>query len=401
MSSTGFVERVTGRRHAAIGTRRIWLGTVILLGLQIVFDFATTLQHLDVIRDAVAVFTAWAIVLVADASVIVVTRILGEHLPNWLFWLWYTALALAVALDVAGSWGAPNPGETLSVGVSACLSLILAVVTRSTVQVLSAAAGLGAATALAWGLTDAYSAETVHDAVFTLCQMLLPVAVAALITDSFRRLMRRETEEMLSHSAIAAPRLTVGIEASEQLARLDLAAESLLSAVADGRMRLPLSDEVAKRAGGLATELRLHLLASRSKTWLGLAIDESTLLRQDVRLDDPSASAGLLGTRQRAALLSAIWLLHDERGVSSRSGHAPIVLGFGEPTAAIESDSLEALSIRVDIPGSTRMMIDPGVWEHFAQVGRYREALDGHGIRIDIHCLVPASRGAARGRTDT
>jgi len=67
----------------------------------------------------------------------------------------------------------------------------------------------------------------------------------------------------------------------------------------------------------------------------------------------------------------------------------------------MESDALAAIAIRFEIPGSTRMMIDPGVWEHFARVGRYREALDGHGIRIDIHCLVPTPRGASHGRTDT
>ncbi len=166
-------------------------------------------------------------------------------------------------------------------------------------------------------------------------------------------------------------------------------------------MRLPLSDEVAKRAGSLATELRLHLLAGRSKTWLGLAIEESTLLRQDVRVEDTSSSAGLLNTRQRAALLSAIWLLHDERGVSSRSAHAPIVLTFGEPSRVLDSDVFNSVAIRVDIPGSTRMMIDPGVWQHFAQVGRYRESLDVRGMRIDIYCLVPMPRGSGRGRTDS
>jgi len=400
MSAAVLADRSRGRRHAAIGMRRLWVGTAIILAFQLAFDFAGTLDRLDDYRDIVPVFTGWAVLIVADAAIVIVTRVLGEHLPNWLFVLWYAALVLVIALDLTSSWGMPNPGDSFTVGLSASISLVLAVVTRPTVEIFTAAVGLALATGVAWIFTGGYAAPFIHETVYTLCQMLFPVLVAALITGSFRRLMRRETEELLSHSAIAAPRLTVGIEASEQLARLDLAAESLLSAVADGRMRLPLSEEVAKRAGSLATELRLHLLASRSKTWLGLAIEESTLLGEHVRVDDPTSSAGLLNTRQRAALLSALWLLHDEHGVSSRSPHEPIALTFGAPTRAIETDHFEAISIRVDVPGSTRMMIDPGVWEHFARVGRYREALDGLGMRIDIHCLVPAPRGSTRGRTD-
>jgi len=395
------LERATrGRRHAAIGTRRLWLGTVLILAFQIVFDFVNTIERIDAYRDVVPVFTGWAVLLVADAAIIVVTRVLGEHLPTWLFGLWYSALVIVIALDLTASWGMPNPGDALTVGLSASLSLVLAIVTRSTPQIFFAASGLTLATGVAWAFMGGYDAATAPETVYTLCRMLFPVLITALIIASFRRLMRRETEEMLSHSAIAAPRLTVGIEASEQLARLDLAAESLLSAVADGRMRLPLSEEVAKRAGSLATELRLHLLESRSKTWLGLALDESPLLGKKVRVEDPSSSAGLLNTRQRVALLSALWLLHDERGGASRSPHEPIALSFGPPTRAMETDHFEAIPIRVDVPGSTRMMIDPGVWEHFARVGRYREALAGFGMRIDIHCLVPALRGPARGRTD-
>ena len=58
------------------------------------------------------------------------------------------------------------------------------------------------------------------------------------------------------------------------------------------------------------------------------------------------------------------------------------------------------MNVRIVVPGSTRTRIEPGVWQHIAQVGRYREALDGSGIRIDISCLVPATVGAGRGRTD-
>lgn len=394
-------ERSSGRRYAAIGMRQLWLGTTLILSFQMIFGFANTLERLDAYRDIVPVFTGWAVLVVVNTAIVIVTRVLGDHLPSWLFGIWYAALVLVLALDLASWWGNPNPADALTVGLCASLSLVLALITRSTAQIMTAAIGLTVVTGVAWIFMGGFEPPYVPDTTYTLCVLLFPILVAALITGIFRRLMRRETEEMLSHSAIAAPRLTVGIEASEQLARLDLAAESLLSAVADGRMRLPLSEQVAKRAGSLATELRLHLLESRSKTWLGLAIDESTLLSENIRLVDPSSSAGLLNTRQRAALLSALWLLHDEHSDSARSAQAQIVVAISTPTRAMETDHFEAIAIAVDVPGSTRMMIDPGVWEHFARVGRYREALDGLGMRIDIHCLVPAPRGPSRDRTES
>ncbi len=388
------------RRYASLGMRRLWIGTILVLAIRVCFDFAKTIQSLGSYEDVAPVLTGWVVLTVADIAVILVTRVLGEHLPSWLFWLFLAALAIVLALDIVGTWGPASSGIGLTVGVSASLSLVLTTVTRSPLEVVISAAGLTTAAGLAMWADGEMLPSAAPETAFILCQMFLPVAVVATILGVFRNLVRRETEEMLSQSAISAPRLTVGIEASEQLARLDLAAENLLSAVADGRMALPLSDEVARRAGSLATELRLHLLESRSKTWLGLAIEESALLRQDVTVDDRHAVAGLLSTRQRAALLSSLWLLHDERGVASRSGRAPIILTFEAPVPAVEGDALDVISIRVDIPGSTRMMIDPGVWQHFAQVGRYREALDSRGMRIDIRCLVPAPRGGTRGRTD-
>ena len=45
-----------------------------------------------------------------------------------------------------------------------------------------------------------------------------------------------------ARSRVAAPRLAIGMMASEQLARLDLEAERLLTAVADGTTPLPLQE---------------------------------------------------------------------------------------------------------------------------------------------------------------
>ncbi|MBO9577473.1 MAG: hypothetical protein J7480_01715, partial [Microbacteriaceae bacterium] len=78
MSDPTIAERATSRRHAAIGSRRIWLGTGLILAVQIVFDFSTTLQQLAEYPDVVPVFTAWAVLFIADVAATLVTRILGE-----------------------------------------------------------------------------------------------------------------------------------------------------------------------------------------------------------------------------------------------------------------------------------------------------------------------------------
>src|SRR5690606_13178001 len=112
--------------------------------------------------------------------------------------------------------------------------------------------------AIGMGVDGAFEPATIQIAVFTLCHMAFTVVVATVAMAGFRALVRREIEQVLSRTALLAPRLTVGIDQSEQLARLDLAAESLLAAVAESRVQLPLNDEIARRAGALATELRLH-----------------------------------------------------------------------------------------------------------------------------------------------
>ena len=81
---------------------------------------------------------------------------------------------------------------------------------------------------------------------------------------------------------------------AEELARLDLAAEELLDAVAIGGTPLPLPPEYSSRAATLATELRLHLLEGRRETWLFHAVAESEQLGRRVQaINDEYRVAGL------------------------------------------------------------------------------------------------------------
>ena len=61
-------------------------------------------------------------------------------------------------------------------------------------------------------------------------------------------MVQLELDRVLVQSTISAPRFAVGMLASEELARLDLAAEDLLDSVATGRTQLPLKPKTASIA---------------------------------------------------------------------------------------------------------------------------------------------------------
>jgi len=385
-----------GRRHAGLGMRRIWAGSIGLTAIQMCFDIGQTMHQWGEYRQPMLMIAAWVILLVSDLAVIVVTRGLGDHLPNWLYWLFVSALGIVCALDLTATWGFSDVGFSLTAAVSAAVSLILAAPTRSAVQVVIPAAAFTVGTGIILGLVGSMRPDVLHNAVFTLAQMLFPVVIAVAVVAALRAFAVREIDRVLTESAVAAPRLSVGMEASEQLARLDLAAESLLAAVADGRLKVPLTPDVAKRAGALATELRAHLLVSRSKTWLGLAIEESQSLRNSVDVDDPDRVAGLLGTTQRGELLASIWLI-AESTTRSRAAGTPIRVEFGDLSGPAGAETIRTLPIRLTISHSTRTTIDSAVWERLARVGPYQEAVESDGIRIDIQCQVTVPRSAPVG----
>ena len=73
-------------------------------------------------------------------------------------------------------------------------------------------------------------------------------------------MVQRELDLVLVQSTITQSSSAVGMLASEELARIDLDAETLLDDVATGRTALPLSPAKSAAAARLATQLRLHLI---------------------------------------------------------------------------------------------------------------------------------------------
>lgn len=373
-----------GRRRATLGTGRLWFGAIAIVSVRIVYDVVRSILAEEDGQRIVLVAVAWGMLIVADIAVIAATRALGEHLPSWLLTLFAVAILLVIALDIVASWGEHDLTSRLTVGISAATSVILISTTRADWEVvlLAGIATLGTATVSV--LAGSASLPSSSD-LFVFAQMLVPTVVFVSMVVSFRSFVQVELDRSLVQGTVAAPRLAVGMLASEQLARLDLAAEQLLSDVAEERIPLPLSPEDASRAGSLATELRLHLLEGRKQTWLYHAISESDRLGRSVSVVDPDSIAGLLDSGQRDGLLSVIWLLLDPR--ADRASQRTITVRIGPAQILPEVTRLAVVPIVLTTTGVNRTRVDPAIWAELQRVGQHWDSVDNASLRLDIRCM--------------
>jgi hypothetical protein len=229
----------------------------------------------------------------------------------------------------------------------------------------------------------------------------VPPSVAIFVTHRFRQLVQRELDRVLVQSNVGAPQFAVGMLASDELARLDLAAEKLLDAVANGTDPLPLSDASSSVAASLATELRLHLIEGRRETWLYHAITESDHLGRAVSVADPSSLAGHLTPAQRDGLLQALWqMVGDGRGhqpgvpVVSVTDHLPqrleesVALGPVGTAGHPVSDETMDVPIVIESRGVPRRRLGPPAWSGLQRIGPYTENVREGVLHIVAHCVV-------------
>ncbi|WP_280678491.1 hypothetical protein [Cryobacterium sp. CG_9.6] len=327
---------------------------------------------------------AW-ILLISSALIInQIARRLATHMPLWLF---LTALGLGtvvVVLDLAGCWGLTGAGiyPTAAAAVGALLMSMITL--RDTTSILSAIAGLTVLLLIGALAEDREDMLTFGPEVLTIAIAIIPPLVGAGIARGFRRMVQRELDLVLVQSTISQPRFTVGMLASEQLARLDLDAETLLNDVAQGRTALPLAPTTAMTAAALATALRLHLIEGRTETWLHHAISESEFLSPAVTLIDPTGLAGLLSPVQREGLLLTIWLL-----VGDTSGPgASVSLRFGPiaPTPASSRTHYLHFDLELTTTAVPRRRVDPEIWQAIRAVGPYIDSNRNGTLQVDIEC---------------
>jgi hypothetical protein len=391
----GSTARRMGRASAhrgTLGTAFLGLGAAIVVCLRAVYGLSWFAALWTSYPQPAFAASAWLVLIAVIVLAIVAARAIGDRMPDWIFAVFLLGIATATVLDLVAVWELHDIGRNSTAGLAAGMALLLLVTQRGRVELMVATGVLGVGLAIAMFL-DApvdrpVDADWIAPQVTGLALAVLPTIIGVVIVETFRRLVQVELDRVLVQSTVSAPRFAVGMLASEELARLDLAAEELLDSVANRKVVLPLIPKNASIAAQLATELRLHLIEGRRETWLYHAISESELLGKSVTLIDKSALAGLLDPGQRDGLLSTAWLLVSENRKPSQNRTVTIQLGPVTPGGEPAPDRKILVPITITTTGVARNRVDSGVWDAVSRVGRYSDSTQDASLRVDIQCLV-------------
>lgn len=376
-----------------LGIAFLALGASIFVILRISYGLVWFVLSWEQYTIPLAAAMSWAVLVATAAGTILGTRLGSERMPTWIFLLVLAGIATTAACDVTATWALHPMGSALTSATAAGAVLLLVVTHRGAAEVLGAAAALGFGLALCMFLATPpntpFDADSVGPQLSAITFAVLPAIIGVVLVHGYRRMVQNELDRVLVQSNVTAPRFAVGMLASEELARLDLAAENLLDSIATGRTSLPLSPKTASVAASLATELRLHLIEGRRETWLYHAVSESELLGKTVTLIDKSALAGLLDPTQRDGLLSAAWLLvTDSRPKTTAARTVTIQVGPLAPGASERPDRRLVIPIAITSTGISRNRVDPAIWAALGRVGRYSDSTEDGSLRVDIETIV-------------
>lgn len=391
-------ERLRSSR-TSLGTGFLGLAATFVAVLLLCFDLARFAGEWDAYAEPGLAAMAWLLLAGLLVVLAVAARTAGDVLDSIVSLGIVGGLGVVVALDTAAVWQNGDLGRDLTAAPAVGFVLLAMVGVRSSRSITAAAALLGISLAILVGISALRTPlppAGVVDALTMIAKAVAPPIIAAWIVHVFRRIISTELERVLVASTTTAPRFSVGMLASEELARLDLAAEQLMDGIASGRTRLPLNPAAAQAAAELATELRLHLIEGRRQTWLYHAITESELLGRSVTLSDPESLAGLLDPTQRDGLLSAVWLMLGDAPERSRRSAARVTIEItvGPARPAEGKGRTMRVPIVVQTTGVARGRVDPATWDAMRKVGRHTDSQRGGSLCVEIDCVVdrPAER---------
>jgi hypothetical protein len=388
-SSTGARSlRQAQAAGATLGTGYLGMGAAAIAAVQAVYGLIFFLVHLANYPVAAPAIVAWLIYLAAFVGVVTLVAIQGERLTGPVMIALGAALALVVILDFIAIWPLHDIGTYSTASVAVGFGLLPLVTLRPARELIVATGALLALFVIGIALNTPLTAETFPMQVAVVAQAILPPTIAIYAVHRFRLMVQIELDRVLVQSTVTQPRFAVGMLASDELARLDLAAEKLLDGVATGDVPLPLEPSVASTAASLATELRLHLIEGRRETWLYHAVTESEYLGRAVTLSDPSSLAGLLTPEQRDGLLQAVWLLLGDR--RTRAAGTSITLTLGPISQSIQNLAGRSVEVPIDLTstGIRRNRVTPATWNAVARMGDYTISHHEGSLRLAIRCLV-------------
>jgi hypothetical protein len=385
----------TSTHASALGSGFLGIGVAIIAALQSMLGIALFLVRADEYPSLLPIVAAWLLLMVTFLGLTITISASGERLPDWLYAVFLSSLAAVVWLDFVAIAPLGDVGRYATASVSAGFVLLIIVTLRARWEVLVATGALGVAFLVAILTTTTLTPVTIPSQIVTVALAVGPGITGVLLVSGFERMLKRELDRVLVQSTVTAPRLAVGMLASEELARLDLDAEELLDAVASGDAPLPLPAALSSRASTLATELRLHLIEGRRETWLFHAISESEHLGRRVTVSDSATLAGLLDDVQRDSLLAALWLLAADPAGSGPARTVSVTLGPLDPERASSGRHL-TVPVSITVSGLRRNRVDPGVWEALDRAGRYSDSTANGAVSIELDCTVDNPVDAGR-----
>lgn len=377
------------------GGRRLAIGATIAAGLLVLGHLARAVLMAPYFPPGLGPWPGW-LALLAVVAVGCIGWQVFRGMPDWFYVLLLASLIAPVWLDLQATSGLAAIGVTPT--AAPAIGAVLMPVSTIRSRTLPIAVACGVAVAL---LADAVmQVGTAGSAVVPLLALaggaVLPVVLTVAMLSGFSRLVRHEADLSLVQSTVGTARSAVGMRASEELAKLDFDAETLLEDVAAGRIGLPLSDDDAARAGELAAGLRVRLIEGRNDTWLKHAVAESQYLSGRVQVDDPTGLAGPLSAAQREGLLLALWLLVADPAKPS-AVPASVIVGCRELDEAglddveVDADDLHvatSVGITIEVDGVIHRRVDPATWDAVANVGVHQVVSAASGFRIEITCRI-------------
>ncbi|MEO6506041.1 MAG: hypothetical protein ABIW36_13090 [Terrimesophilobacter sp.] len=377
--------RQASAHGASLGTGYLGVGAGVLAGIQAAYGLTLFFLHFDIYPNALPIALGWLIYVISLLGVVLMITIAGARMPNWLFATFVVLLGLVITLDLVALWPVHNIGAYATASASVGFGLLLAVTLRRALEIVICTGLVAAALVIAILLTTPLTSQTLPAQIVLVALAVLPPLAGVYVVHRFRRMVQLELDRVLVQSTISAPRFAVGMLASEELARLDLAAEDLLDSVATGRTQLPLKPKTASIAASLATELRLHLIEGRRETWLYHAITESEQLGKSATLIDRGSLAGLLNPQQRDGLLAAVWLLVSDKPAATPT--VQVTLGPMAPPAVPTPAHTITIPIVITTTGVARNRVDPATWGAIGRVGRFVDSTENSSLRVDIVCV--------------
>ena len=379
-------EQTTRANQSGLGGRHLGIGLTFSGGFITLFLFGQFAVQWSEYPDPTPSLIAWGLLMATTVLALITVQRLSARMPDRLFAAAIAAGAAVVALDLIGSWGETDSGVYPTAAAAVGTLLISLATVRRGHDLVSAAMALGLLLFLGALTEERADPLTFAPDLLAISLAILPPLLGVATVRGFRRMAQRELDLVLVQSTISQPQFAVGMFASEELARIDLDAETLLDDVAKGRTALPLSSEKSTTAADLATQLRLHLIRGRRETWLHHAITESEFLGPSVGLHDPAGLAGMLNPDQRDALLRTIWLLisdttRDEASVS-------LSLGPIRPTHGVSARQKLRFPIELTTTGVPRRRVDPETWQAIRIVGPHVDSSRDGSLHLEIECSI-------------